>query len=219
MNSQTVDKGAFSKKKESTKTHWTADGWTILGTKGFTNVGILKNLLPPNRLPLTKNSRCLKTWDSLKKFAGKCFDCSGKPSNWGRDWSVIRNPKSRTIKSKIPNILGGWTNPVEKYATVKMDHFPNFWEWIVKLLWNHHLANCVSRPFHPSHSGLSSQTARCSNVGWATTVVAVAISKATQDFTGFATTTATTSGNKAKLERGCFNQWLIDGLGPGGFGF
>ena len=28
-------------------------------------------------------------------------------------------------------LVGGWTNPFEKYATVKLDHFPNFagWKW------------------------------------------------------------------------------------------
>ena len=98
-----------------------------------------------------------------KKCARKWFDCSGKPSNLGRDLSQYHS-KSKNKSNKNPKIVSG--------------------------------------PLHPSHSGLSSQTARCSNVGWATTVVAIAISEATQNFTGFATTTATTSWNKARVEWG-----------------
>ena len=54
MNSQTVDYGAFSKKKESTKTHWTADGWTILGTKGFTCGDFEKPFAPQQAPPKRK---------------------------------------------------------------------------------------------------------------------------------------------------------------------
>ena len=36
-------------------------------------------------------------------------------------------------------LVGGWTNPFEKHAMVKMDHLPNFWGENKKYLSCHHL--------------------------------------------------------------------------------
>ena len=37
------------------------------------------------------------------------------------------NPPKAALRLSHPKLLGGWsTNPFEKYAQVKLDHFPNF---------------------------------------------------------------------------------------------
>ena len=41
---------------------------------------------------------------------------------------------------------GGWTNPAEKYATVKLDHFPKDRGEHIKNIWNHHLGpRCLNQ--------------------------------------------------------------------------
>ena len=42
--------------------------------------------------------------------------------------------------------VSGWTNPFEKYAKVKLDHFPNFRGENSKHIGNHHLAGAIYQP-------------------------------------------------------------------------
>ena len=37
-----------------------------------------------------------------------------------------------------PRLFGGWTNPFEKYAQIKLDHLPKDRSEIKKNIWNHH---------------------------------------------------------------------------------
>lgn len=45
-------------------------------------------------------------------------------------------------------LVGGWTNSVEKYATVKLDHFPKF----RGIIWNRHLVE-IFLETSPSKTG------------------------------------------------------------------
>ena len=43
----------------------------------------------------------------------------------------------KMIKYQQTLLVGGWTNPSEKYYIVKLDHFPKVRGEILKKIWNH----------------------------------------------------------------------------------